>query len=315
MSPQISIVIPCFNAAAHLQEALDSAAAQLRTVDAEIIVVDDGSTDGSADIVRQCPSARLVQTPNRGVSAARNRGLEVAAGQWIKFLDADDLLYEGALARQWRLAERNGSPVVPVGGYLESGPKRTRRRKPPRLFRHEHTASVILANIHPSTPLHRRDLLEKVGGFDTRFKTDEDWDLHVRLAAAGARFLPDPAVVSVYRIHGAPHRLSNLKPKVADYVDGELRRLQWTRGAVPATAATDAAFARKAIWLARVAVQRDERQSAYRCFRLARTFSPQHYTRFLPARHRLVLRSMGPKRGVSALLAYWSRPKKGRGSP
>lgn len=310
MRPQISIVIPCFNAAPFLGEALASAVAQRQSVDAEIIVVDDGSTDGSAAIVRQCSSVRLLQSSNQGVSAARNRGIEVARGKWIKFLDADDLLCEGALARQVHQAEAAGFPVIPFGAYLESTPKRQRRKKPPRLFQHEHTASVILANIHPSTPLHWRALLEKVGGFDHRFRTDEDWDLHVRLAAAGGRFLPDSAPVSIYRIHDAEHRLSNAKPKAADYIEGEMQRLQWTREAIPATTATDAAFARKAIWLARVAIQRDDPQSARRCFRMARAFSPQHYTRFLSARHRLLLRTMGPERGVTALLAYWARPDK-----
>jgi glycosyltransferase involved in cell wall biosynthesis len=99
--PTISAVIPCFNAGRWLGEALDSVARQTRPP-IEVIVVDDASTDGSAEIARTYGGpVRLVrQDRNRGVSAARNRGIAEARGEWIAFLDADDLWKPAKLARQ-----------------------------------------------------------------------------------------------------------------------------------------------------------------------------------------------------------------------
>ena len=92
MSVSLSVVVPCFNAAAYLDAALRSVALQA-VPDVEVIVIDDGSTDGSAEIARRhSPSVRLVQQENQGISASRNRGIELSRGEIVGFLDADDLL-------------------------------------------------------------------------------------------------------------------------------------------------------------------------------------------------------------------------------
>src|SRR3954454_8147074 len=108
----VSIIIPCFNAAATLGEAIASALSQ-GELGGEILVVDDGSTDGSLAIARGFgPGVRVVTGPNRGVSAARNRGIAETVGEWLVFLDADDLLLPGTLA--WRLtaAKAAGADIV-----------------------------------------------------------------------------------------------------------------------------------------------------------------------------------------------------------
>ncbi len=100
----ISIVIPCFNAEATLEMTLRSALAQ--NVDKEIIVVDDGSVDGSPGIARSFGSrVRCVSTPNRGASAARNLGMSIAGGDHIQFLDSDDILTVGTLAERLRVLD------------------------------------------------------------------------------------------------------------------------------------------------------------------------------------------------------------------
>ena len=88
----ISVVIPLYNKAQHIAETLSSVLAQ-SVLPSEIIVIDDGSTDGGAQVVRQFESAgvRLITQTNQGVSAARNRGLEEATGDYVAFIDADDL--------------------------------------------------------------------------------------------------------------------------------------------------------------------------------------------------------------------------------
>ena len=89
--PSISVVIPCCNAAAFLRATIASILGQTQSV-LEVIVVDDGSTDDSASIAESFgPPVRVIRQPNQGESAARNRGIEAAVGEWVAFLDADDL--------------------------------------------------------------------------------------------------------------------------------------------------------------------------------------------------------------------------------
>ncbi|MDE5750463.1 MAG: glycosyltransferase, partial [Duncaniella sp.] len=99
-SPQVSIIVPAYNAAPYIGECLASIAAQTWR-DFEVIVVDDGSTDGTADMTGEfCshdPRFILVRAPHGGVSAARNLGIERARGEWIGFADADDCLHPHAL--------------------------------------------------------------------------------------------------------------------------------------------------------------------------------------------------------------------------
>src|SRR5437762_10442063 len=98
--PDISVIIPCFNAEHFIREAIESVLQQTHC-DFEIIVVDDGSTDGSRAIVESIgPTIGLVCGPNLGASAARNRGTRLAKGEFIQYLDADDVLAPDALARR-----------------------------------------------------------------------------------------------------------------------------------------------------------------------------------------------------------------------
>lgn len=99
MTPLISVMIGVYNGAAYLGEAIDSVLAQdYRPL--ELIVVDDGSDDGSGDVARQYPEVRCVSQERRGAGAARNAGVELAGGDFFAFLDADDRFTPGKLARQ-----------------------------------------------------------------------------------------------------------------------------------------------------------------------------------------------------------------------
>ena len=111
--PRVSIIIPCYNSAAWLAETLASALAQTWT-DREIIVIDDGSTDNSAAVARSFTArgVQLVTQANAGAAAARNAGLRLARGDYIQFLDADDLLAPDKLARQVRLLEESGNDCI-----------------------------------------------------------------------------------------------------------------------------------------------------------------------------------------------------------
>ena len=105
--PPVSVIIPCFNAEKYIEGAIRSVLLQ-DWPHVEIIVVDDGSTDRSADIVQKTfPQVTLVKQANQGVSMARNSGIQATHGDWIAFLDADDLWLPEKLASQWSAIQAN----------------------------------------------------------------------------------------------------------------------------------------------------------------------------------------------------------------
>lgn len=113
--PLISVIIPCYNSEDWIEETIKSVSRQ-SAADIEIIVVDDGSTDGSAAIVGRLASQdsriKLYRQPNAGPSAARNTGLAQAQGEFVTFVDADDLLYQGALEAMLKVAQATKAPIV-----------------------------------------------------------------------------------------------------------------------------------------------------------------------------------------------------------
>lgn len=113
--PDISVIVPCFNADRYLSICLESLKAQ-KVPQIEMIFIDDGSTDATGAILdafaAQEPRARVAHIPNAGVSAARNRGLEMAAGKYIAFVDADDALEENSFVQLWREAKRTGAQII-----------------------------------------------------------------------------------------------------------------------------------------------------------------------------------------------------------
>ena len=105
---RVSVIIPCYNAAPWIREALQSVMEQ-RLDDAEVIVIDDGSTDNSAEIVeKEFPSVRLVRTKNQGPSKARNLGTKLSIGRFLQYLDADDTLLPGKLKIQLQALRETG---------------------------------------------------------------------------------------------------------------------------------------------------------------------------------------------------------------
>lgn len=197
--PHISAVVPAYNAAAHIAACLDSILAQQGRWWLEVIVVDDGSTDATAAIVAaraaRHPNLRLLQQPNAGPAAARNRGIAAASGELIAFLDSDDLWPAGRLAAQ--LAIFDAHPEVGLvfgdcalfdadGPVLASyfaaaglddgffGDAALVTDAPAKLFR--------LNFIPTGAVLVRRALLLAAGGFDARLRLVEDLDLWLRLA-------------------------------------------------------------------------------------------------------------------------------------
>jgi glycosyltransferase involved in cell wall biosynthesis len=187
--PEVSVVIPTRDRSRLLALTLRSVLWQ-REVDLEVVVVDDGSSDDTGDLVTGLadPRIRLVRHDTaQGVSAARNRGIAQARGEWVAFLDDDDLWAPDKLARQLQAAHRSRRTWVYTGAVnvdqhlqvLEGGP-------PPPPDR----VVELLGSYNPvpagaSNVIVRADALASVGPFDTGLRNNEDWDMWIRLARLG----------------------------------------------------------------------------------------------------------------------------------
>ena len=201
----VSVVIPCFNAAKWIGETLESVYAQ-NLPDCEVIVVDDGSTDDSAQIVaRSFPGVRLVSTPNGGASRARNIGTRLAGGHFIQYLDADDVLAGGKIQEQLRALETSSADVA-YGDWRELHARPDGKFVPGRLVARciDGAADIALLTdfwCPPAAYLFRRAIVERVGGWDERQTVIEDVRLVLTCALHGARFVYCPGVAACYRVH------------------------------------------------------------------------------------------------------------------
>jgi peptidoglycan/xylan/chitin deacetylase (PgdA/CDA1 family)/SAM-dependent methyltransferase len=214
--PAVSVIIPAYNAAGFIDKALQSLAAQGK-VAWEAIVVDDGSTDDTVQVVqrrmRRDRRVRLIRQRNAGVSAARNAGLAAACGDWLCFLDADDWLAPRAFQRLLALSQENPEAAVLVGAAA-------RVSEDGGLWDYDSrdlSDPFAVLSTHCSIAIHsalvRRTAVRDLGGFDESLRSSEDWDLWQRLARTGRRFAQTPARVAFYRAR--PGSLSRDLPRAA----------------------------------------------------------------------------------------------------
>jgi glycosyltransferase involved in cell wall biosynthesis len=210
----VSILIPCFNAEKWVAQAIESALAQTWP-EKEVIVVDDGSTDASLEIIRHFDGrVRWESGPNRGGGVARNRLLELANGEWLQYLDADDFLLPQKLERQIEFAR-----LHPDCDVIYS-PTIWEKRENDRLFSmrtqipEPRDPWILLALWHlPQTggPLWKRSALERVGGWRVGQPCCQEHELYFRLLAAGCRFEFCDGCFAVYRDWDHGPRLTTRK--------------------------------------------------------------------------------------------------------
>jgi glycosyltransferase involved in cell wall biosynthesis len=205
----ISVVIPAYNQSAYLAEAVSSALAQTHR-DLEVIVVDDGSTDGTPDILRAFTdraNVTVIRQANGGLPAARNRGLAAAQGQYVCFLDSDDALAPAHLARlaspldadpslgfaysDVQLVDGSGA----AAGTFSVG--ESRRALSGDIFE----SLLVGGYFPPHTVLVRKRLLDELGGFDLGLGGHADYELWLRLSAAGHRALYVDERLARYRVY------------------------------------------------------------------------------------------------------------------
>ncbi|VCU71119.1 putative glycosyltransferase EpsJ [Pigmentiphaga humi] len=198
---RVSIVLPVRNGAAFLPQALDSITANWSGSD-ELIVVDDGSTDGTAGILDTFQSRHAcVRLAAQGVgpAAARNLGLAAARGRWIAFLDHDDWWPQGRLDAHCRELARHRGAAAVMGKtryVFEAGSDPSRCR-----FSEEEQAARHLFHLGAST--FSRAVFERHGGFDPALRFSEDQDFFLRLRDAGCEILRVPEIGLMYRNHAS----------------------------------------------------------------------------------------------------------------
>jgi glycosyltransferase involved in cell wall biosynthesis len=181
--PTVSVVIPSYNRASLLKEAIDSVLGQ-DFDDFELIVTDDGSTDDTPGLLQSYPNICVVRQDRRGVSAARNAGIRRASGRFLSFLDSDDLWLPGKLSAQIAFFKTHPKAVIcqTQEVWIRSGvrvnPKRRHRKYSGMIF----DRSVELCLVSPSAVMLKRGLLDQVGWFDELLPACEDYDLWLRIA-------------------------------------------------------------------------------------------------------------------------------------
>lgn len=285
---QVSVVIPTFNRAAFIADALQSVLTQTFQ-DFEIIVVDDGSTDDTAQIVQSIGDARVryVSQKNRGVSAALNTGWRAARGEYIARLDSDDVWLPTLL--QELVAVLDADAALGVAYARAQGMKAQGVPLPQLLGARERFAGDTLTSlvygdfICPMAVMIRRAALEQVGGYDESLFANEDWDVWMRIAQSyGIAYVP--RVLARYRFH-AQNLTRSDSARMERVMRDRVRVLDkfFAQPHVPASALAIRRLAYRNLyldWMIRYLERRDL-QSACRMFRRALQYAPAR-ARFIP---------------------------------
>ncbi len=220
-APVVSVVMPCYNGARFLRTSLGSLVAQSFT-DFEVVFVDDGSTDGSAEVASALADARIrvVRQSNSGVSAARNRGLASARGEYIAFLDADDTWHPAFLARMVEALAARKDAALAYCGWQNVGLAGGRGAPfvPPDYETTDKCAELIETCPWPiHAALTRREAIERAGGFDERFAVGEDFLLWMEIACFSP-IVRVPEVLAYYHHHeGAQATKDRLRAALEPY--------------------------------------------------------------------------------------------------
>jgi glycosyltransferase involved in cell wall biosynthesis len=214
---RVSVVTPAYNRAAWLPAALDSALSQ-EFDGFEVVVVDDGSTDGTPAVLRGYGDrVRVHRQANAGQSAAVNRGVELARGDLVAFLDSDDAWLPGKLARQVPMldAAPEAALLYAAVEYMDGEGRRIPDPRPPRRAPSGEVLGDLLEGnfIRTPTAVFRRAAFLGAGGYDPALKCVNDWDMWLRLATAG-RVLRDPVPSARYRLHA--DQSVNLRRRLAE---------------------------------------------------------------------------------------------------
>ena len=200
----ISVIIPTYNRYTLLKRAITSLYAQTYPLQ-EIIVVDDGSTDNTKDIVKDFPEIIYIFQQNKGVSAARNAGIQKAKNAWIAFLDSDDTWHREKLQKQVDFHKKNPDILMSYTAekWVRNGKSVKIPKKYKKIGKDAFVENLSYCNIAPSSVLLHKRLLEQVGLFDESLRVCEDYDLWLRIALQHKIGLIHEPLITKYAGHDA----------------------------------------------------------------------------------------------------------------
>lgn len=191
--PSVSVVVPCYNVEGYVREAITSALAQHHRP-LEVIAVDDGSTDRTLDVLREVERehpdlVRVIAVANGGAPAARNHGLREARGEYVQFLDADDVLDADKVEAQLAVAQAEEADLV-IGGFRRIDHVGEKRNE--GTAGESHWANLAFGRLGiTSANLWKRSAVERVGGWDESWPSSQEAELMFRLLKAGAHVAYD----------------------------------------------------------------------------------------------------------------------------
>jgi glycosyltransferase involved in cell wall biosynthesis len=235
----ISVVIPTYNRYELLKRAIASLYEQT-TPPQEIIVVDDGSTDNTKAIVKDFPEIIYIYQENRGVSVARNAGIQKAKNEWIAFLDSDDEWHSEKLQKQIDFHRKNPDILMSYTDevWIRNGKKVKIPKKYRKIGEDAFVENLSYCNIAPSSVMLHKKLLDRVGLFDEDLEVCEDYDLWLRIASKEKIALIDEKLINKYAGHDEQLgfrknmdrvRIAILQKLIASFDCNKLRKEQLQR--------------------------------------------------------------------------------------
>jgi glycosyltransferase involved in cell wall biosynthesis len=211
-NPLVSVIIPVYNGERYLAQTIESALAQTYQP-IEIIVINDGSTDGSAEVVKRFPSVRYHFQENRGIGGAKNSGIELAKGDFLAILEQDDLWSTNKITQQ--MAAFEGDPALDiVFGHVKQfhSPELGEAIKAKLHYNEE-----IIAGYHAGSMLVKREAFFRVGWFDTNCRVGEFLDWYLRATEKNLKSLMLPDILMQRRLH-TTNTIVREKKSHADFV-------------------------------------------------------------------------------------------------
>jgi glycosyltransferase involved in cell wall biosynthesis len=295
MIPKISVIIPCYNSQYFIAEAINSALSQSYS-NLEVIVVDDGSTDNSLAVINEYQDRRLIvlRQPNQGACVARNLGLKNASGDYVKFLDADDVLANNIIseqASQLELAE----PGAIVFGYCYNFVGDISNTEVfPKVVRgvtDSFAVTLVLKTILTSCAVYPVECLREVGGFDDAVTSRQEWALNLKLLLNGYRFQYFDSMVYYRRLHDSEFRISNRRHES----DSEMRNLDAIFSLLPEYKNLDYLAAWSSVYwrVGRYILINEGRPEAEPFFDKAKHLSPSSYRKYWPKSYKLAVSIFG----------------------
>lgn len=233
----ISVIIPCYNVEQYIEECLLSIYSQSYSP-LEVICVDNNSTDGTKAVLerlkQQYPDLMVTEELKAGANAARNKGLSLAKGEWVQFLDADDLLLPGKLAHQAALIQQQANPPAFIAASCIHRNVHGHEVQGGRIERATYLGPFINGCGITSSNLWRRAALLATGGWNETLKSSQEADLMLRLVIAGEAYLADEAANTIIRERPSG-QISQRDPakKWKQYIDVRIQYLTQLRAKYP----------------------------------------------------------------------------------